>query len=48
VAAREVLAAAKAAGIAERTLRRAKSREGVTARKVEAGDASVWVWRLPR
>jgi putative DNA primase/helicase len=48
VAALEVLAAAKAAGIAERTLRRAKSRDGITARKVEAGGGPVWVWRLPR
>lgn len=48
VAAREVLAAAKLAGIAERTLRRAKSHEGIVARRVQSGEGGAeWVWRLP-
>jgi putative DNA primase/helicase len=46
VAAREVLAAAKQAGISERTLRRVKSREGIEARKVRYGEGAEWVWQV--
>jgi putative DNA primase/helicase len=46
-AAREVTAAAKGSGIAERTLRRAKKREGVVVRRVEAQGRAEWHWNLP-
>jgi putative DNA primase/helicase len=45
--AREVVAAAREAGIAERTLKRAKQKEGVVALRRGFGEGSVWVWRLP-
>ena len=46
VAAREVLAAAKQAGISEATLRRVKSREGIEAKKVRFGDGAAWIWQI--
>ncbi|HVT17865.1 MAG TPA: AAA family ATPase [Thermoanaerobaculia bacterium] len=45
--AREVVAAAREAGIAERTLKRAKQKEGVEALRRGFGEGSVWMWRLP-
>jgi hypothetical protein len=42
----EIEEAAKASGIAERTLRRAKTELGVIARK--DGDRGVWTWRLSK
>jgi putative DNA primase/helicase len=44
--AREILGAAKQAGISERTLRRVKSREGIRATKVRYGDGAEWVWSI--
>jgi hypothetical protein len=47
--AREVLAAAKVAGISERTLLRAKAQERVEARRTGGyGDRGEWVWSVRR
>jgi putative DNA primase/helicase len=49
VAAREVLGAAKSAGISERTLRRVKAQERVEARRTGGyGERGEWVWSLRR
>jgi hypothetical protein len=45
--ARAVLAAAREAGVAERTLKRAKRREGVRTVRQGFGTGSVWLWSLP-
>jgi AAA domain len=45
--ARAVLAAAREAGVAERTLKRAKRREGVRTIRQGFGTGSVWLWSLP-
>lgn len=47
VSAKAVQAAARNAGIAERTLRRAKEALGVRAEKTGFGGGAEWVWRLP-
>jgi DNA repair protein RadA/Sms len=44
---RVVLAAARDAGIAERTLKRAKRRLGVRAQRRGFGAGSTWLWALP-
>jgi hypothetical protein len=45
--ARLVLQAAREAGIPERTLRRAKAREGIRAMRQGFGPGSLWLWCLP-
>jgi len=45
--AQEILAEAKRAGIAERTLRRAKTRARVASKRVVAGSEAEWLWSLP-
>lgn len=45
--ARAVLAAAREAGVAERTLKRAKRREGIRTLRQGFGTGSVWLWSLP-
>jgi hypothetical protein len=45
-AAKDVKAAARAAGFAERTLDRARSRAGVTTGRAGFGKGAVYVWRL--
>ncbi|HVT16581.1 MAG TPA: AAA family ATPase [Thermoanaerobaculia bacterium] len=47
VPARRVVAAAKAAGITERTLRRAKDREGIAVTKQGFGASGQWLWSIP-
>jgi hypothetical protein len=44
--AKDVKAAARAAGFAERTLDRARSRAGVTTGRTGFGKGAVYVWRL--
>jgi putative DNA primase/helicase len=45
--ARALLAAAREAGISERTLKRAKHREGVRTTRQGFGAGSIWLWSLP-
>jgi putative DNA primase/helicase len=47
VLAGKVEAAAKAAGVARRTLHRAKERLGVTSLKDGFGQKARWLWKLP-
>ncbi len=47
VAANETIASAKRAGIAERTLKRAKKILGVKSCKIFSGAQSKWLWQLP-
>jgi hypothetical protein len=47
VAVCQVLATARQAGISEKTLRRAKGREGVLARREGYGAAGGWLWAYP-
>jgi hypothetical protein len=44
VAAKELLTAAREAGISERTLRRVKSQEQIEAKRTGYGNRGEWVW----
>ena len=48
VAAREIARRARAEGIADSTLDRAKTSLGVCSRKQDHGGKAAWLWRLPR